>query len=450
MQIFKFGGASVRNPETISRLKDVVTSAKGEIIVVISAMGKTTSRLEDLLNEYFKAWYNVKEAVGNFSDIQNNKITPKKEYWEKNKQNALAVYTEIVDYHKEIYKKLLKKEESIAFVELFFEQLRLVLEIEPSINYDYEYDRIIPFGELISTRIISLYLSELGVVNKWMDIRKNLKTGEFFRDARVDWVLTEKLSKRYFSFEDTRLYVTQGFIGSTANNQTTTLGREGSDFTASILAYVLDAENVTVWKDVEGVYNADPKLFKNIELLEKISYHEAIEQTYYGAKVIHPKTIKPLQNKKIPMYVKSFEKPLAKGTLIHSYEKWNRGAIAKDVVPVFIVKHNQALLKIIPYDYSFIAEDNLSKIFALFAKHRVSINLMQNSAISFIACFDNDAIKNEPLVEDLKKEFECDYSIGYQLLTIRHFNEGVVNEVIGGRSIAVEERNRVTARYLLH
>ncbi len=448
MQIFKFGGASVRNPKTIGRLKEIVEDNAGELIVVVSAMGKTTTYLEQLLIEYLKAWYDIDEVVNSFSDI-NKLVSPKKENWIKNKKKTLELYKQIVDYHREITDVLLKKEESRAFVELFFEQLRLVLEIEPSMNYDYEYDRIIPFGELISTRIISLYLSEQDVENKWMDIRKNLKTGEFFRDARVDWKLTEKLTKQRFNFEDTRLYITQGFIGSTANNQTTTLGREGSDFTASILAFVLNAENVTVWKDVEGVYNADPKYFKEVELLEKISYHEAIEQTYYGAKVIHPKTIKPLQNKKIPMYVKSFENPSGTGTLIHSYEKWNRGVITKDVVPVFIQKNNQALIKIIPFDYSFIAEDNLSTIFALFAKHRVSINLMQNSAISFMACFDNDSIKVMPLVEELKNIFQCDFSEGYQLLTVRHYNDGLVNEMIGGRNIIIEERNRVTARYLL-
>ncbi len=451
MQIFKFGGASVRNSQTISKLKNIILQSTGEIIIIISAMGKTTSRLESLLNEYFKAWFNIKEkdTYTNFSDIQNNVLSSKKEFWDRNKAKVFEIYTEILEYHNGIIEALKLNQKSKKEINKYFELLKQNLEFEPSINYDFEYDKIISYGELISTQIISHYLNEQEIANTWFDIRKCLKTGAFYRDARVDWKLTEKLARRQFTFVNTKIYVTQGFIGSTENNQTTTLGREGSDFSASILAYVLNAENVTIWKDVEGVYNADPKLFHNTELLEKISYHEAIEQTYYGAKVIHPKTIKPLQNKKIPLYVKSFENPKAKGTLIHSYEKWNRGAIAQDIIPVFICKNNQALIKIVPFDYSFIAEDNLSRIFSLFAKYRIRINLMQNSAISFMACFDNDPIKTLPLVKELSIEFESDFLQGFQLLTVRHYNELVVNKIIGGRSIIIEERNKITARYLL-
>jgi aspartate kinase len=449
MQIYKFGGASVRSPLTIRNLKEIVSMNKGELIIVVSAMGKTTQNLEELLKEYFKAWFDIKDSFTNISRLQKDKLIATQENWDKNKQQVFDKLDEIKKYHADIIAELVFEKENLAKIDRFFIELKQILEIEPSYNYDYEYDKIVSFGELISTRIISAFFNENGLNNKWKDIRKGIKTGNFYRDAQVNWDLTAELCKSIFVFENYKIFVTQGFIGSTLNNHTTTLGREGSDFSASILAYVLNAENVTIWKDVDGVYSGDPKQFSDVELLEKISYQEAIEQTYYGASVIHPKTIKPLQNKKIPLYVKSFESPELPGTLIHSYDKWNRGSITKDVIPVYILKKNQVLIRIIPFDYSFIAEDNLSKIFAIFAKYRIRVNLMQNTAISFSACFDNDPVKVPAVVDEIKQVFDYEFESEFELLTVRHFDDTMVNEIIGNREIVIEEKNRTTARFLI-
>jgi aspartate kinase len=449
MQIYKFGGASVRNTKTISSLKNIISQNNGELIVVVSAMGKTTQQLEILLNKYLKAWFNIQENFTSVPKVQRDKLNASIENWNHNNKEALDEYTNIKNYHYQIVNEIIKENISLNKIGELFNELEKCLEQEPSYNYDYEYDRIVSYGELVSTRIINAFLIEQGFNSKWIDIRKGIKTGNFYRDAQVNWELTEQFCQRLFTFEKEKLYITQGFIGSTVNNHTTTLGREGSDFSAAILAYTLKAENVTIWKDVDGVYNGDPKIFKEVELLEKISYQEAIEQTYYGAKVIHPKTIKPLQNKKIPLYVKSFETPESPGTLIHSYEKWNRGSITKDVIPVFISKNNQVLIRVIPFDYSFIAEENLSKIFSLFAKYRIRVNLMQNTAISFSASFDHDVVKIPPFLEELKAEFECEFNFGYELLTVRHFDDIVISEIIGNREIVIEEKNSTTARFLL-
>lgn len=449
MQIYKFGGASIHNKVAIKELSKIILNNKGELIVVISAMGKTTQNLEYLLNNYFKAWFDIKKSFTNISKLKKDKLFAKQINWEKNKHLVLNELEGIKRYHFKIINELLHKNENIDTIIKLFDELKRTLEKEPSYNYDFEYDKIVSFGELISTTIISAFLNENKILNKWIDIRKCIKTGNFYRDAQVNWDITERLSKTIFNFENTSLYITQGFIGSTLNNQTTTLGREGSDFTASILAFVLNAKDVTIWKDVDGVYNGDPKQFKEVELLEKISYEEAIEQTYYGAKVIHPKTIKPLQNKKIPLYVRSFKVPELRGTLIHSYNKWNKGSISKEITPVFICKKKQILIRIIPFDYSFIVENNLSRIFAFFAKYRIRINLMQNTAISFSACFDDDAVKVPSLIEELQAEFDCKFDAGFELLTVRHFDDFVINEIIGNREIIIEEKNRTTARFLL-
>jgi aspartate kinase len=313
-----------------------------------------------------------------------------------------------------------------------FAELEKRLARTPTLNYDYDYDQIVPFGEMISTRIVSAYLNEEGIANKWMDIRRSLKSNNAFREARIDWPLSTQLTKKHFHFRDAHIYVTQGFVASTINDQTTTLGREGSDFTAAILTHILQAEHVTIWKDVPGVLNADPKWFDNTVKLERISYQDAIELAYYGASVIHPKTIKPLQNKNINLYIKSFIHPDQEGTLVGNleYEK---------LIPSFIFNMDQVLIRISPRDFSFIAEDNLETIFGYVYKHGVKINLMQNSAISFQICITNDKRKVRNLVDDLEKDFRVAYETGLELITIRYFDQGTIDRVMINKELILEQ-----------
>jgi aspartate kinase len=301
------------------------------------------------------------------------------------------------------------------------------------LNYDFDYDQIVSFGEVLSTVIISAWLNREGIVNKWMDIRKYLKSDNNYREGRIDWELSTKLIRHAFHFKDTRLYVTQGFIASTIDDMTTTLGREGSDFTAAILAHILKADNVTIWKDVPGVLNADPKWFDDTVKLEKISYLDAIELAYYGATVIHPKTIKPLQNRNINLFVKSFLEPDKKGTLVGNlnYEK---------LVPSFIFKMHQVLIRISPLDFSFIAENNLQVIFGYLSKYGLRINLMQNSAVSFQICLTNNKKKVRDFIDDLEQDFRVSYETGLELITIRYYDQSTIDRVMINKELILEQR----------
>ncbi|NVO03424.1 MAG: aspartate kinase, partial [Bacteroidetes bacterium] len=379
MKVFKFGGASVKDANAVKNVASILKKySENEIIVVVSAMAKTTNALE-LLTEYFCT---------------------------QNSKKSLQ-FEEIKKFHFEIIDQLFsdKNHEAFSDVNLLFDKLNSYIYNEKIGTFDFEYDQIVSFGEIISTKIISHYLNFSGVSNKWIDIREFIKTDNSFREGKVDWQKTSeliktKLIKSFGSENSQKIGITQGFIGSNSDGFTTTLGREGSDYTAAIIAYSLGAENVTIWKDVPGILNADPKYFDETQKLDAISYLEAIELSYYGATILHPKTIKPLQNLGIPLDVKSFVNPEAEGTIISSLTK------SDSLIPSFIFKINQVLISISPRDFSFIAEENLSEIFNVFVKHNVKIHLMLNSAVSFSVCIDFDKIKLPLLIADLQKDFK--------------------------------------------
>ena len=314
-----------------------------------------------------------------------------------------------------------------------FNELSERLSGEPTLNYDFDYDQIIGYGELLSTTIIAHYLNHAGVPVRWMDIRKSLKSDNTWREARVDWELSGKLVNEHFVFNGEKVLITQGFLASTINNLTTSLGREGSDYTAAILAHLLKAESVTIWKDVPGVLNADPKYFDDTVLLERLSYLDATELAYFGTSVIHPKTIKPLQNANINLHVKSFVDPDAPGTIVgnQNYEK---------LTPSFIFRMDQVLIRVSPLDFSFINENNLEKIFGIFGKHGLKINLMQNSALSFKMIVNNDKRRLRGVVDDLEEHFKVAYQTGLELVTIRYFDQGTIDRVMTNKELILEQR----------
>jgi aspartate kinase len=418
MQVFKFGGASVKDAEGVKNVAEVLKQFPNQkIAVVVSAMGKTTNSLERLAKAFF---YKT--------------------------ENADIILEEVKKYHLDICHHLFANASHPIFIELenTFVELYWAIEDEPTHSFDFEYDQIVSMGEVISTKIISAYLNDVGLQNKWVDARGLIQTDNLYREGKVDFELTETLIKRDLLpvFNSFSSIVTQGFIGGTSENFTTTLGREGSDYTASILAYCLNADNVTIWKDVPGVLNADPKWFSHTKKIDQLSYHDAIELTYYGATVIHPKTIKPLQNKNIPLYVKSFLKPKEEGTVIKDGEK-------RLNIPSYIFKIDQVLISIQPKDFSFIAEDNLSDIFDLFSKHGVKINLMQLSAISFSVCCDHDIIKIEALVNDLQTQFKVLYNSGLELMTVRYYTQETIDTLTLNKVILLEQRSRYTVQMVM-
>lgn len=416
MNIFKFGGASVKDAEGVKNLFQILNTQKTNLIVVVSAMGKMTDALEKVCNGYYH----------------------------KSGDTGQAFQT-VKDFHLRIIRDLFGEQDREIQTDMnaLFEELQTILDSEPSLCYDYEYDRIVCFGELLSTLIVCTYLEKQGRKAKRVDIRKCLKTDLNYRDANVDIELSGQLCKKTFSFQDTFIYVTQGFIAGTTTNQTTTLGREGSDYTAAILANLLDAEKVIIWKDVPGIMNADPKFYPDSEVIPKLSYREAIELSNFGAKVIHPKTIKPIQNKKIPLYVRSFLHPEERGSVIRELEEKLK------LPPIYINKDNQLLLTLTPRDFSFIAEEKLSRIFGALAKYRLKLNLMQNSAISFSFCIDNNEAVLQDFINDLKAEFEILYNKNVRLITIRHYTEESIRSLIGEQPTLVEQRSRLTARFVV-
>jgi aspartate kinase len=418
MQVFKFGGASVKDAEGVKNVAEVLKQFPNQkIAVVVSAMGKTTNSLERLAKAFF---YKT--------------------------ENAEIILEEIKKYHLDICHHLFANSSHPIFIELenTFVELYWAIEDEPTHSFDFEYDQIVSMGEVISTKIISAYLNDVGLQNKWIDARGLIQTDNTYREGKVDFELTETLIKRDLVpvFNLFNIIVTQGFIGGTSENYTTTLGREGSDYTASILAYCLNADNVTIWKDVPGVLNADPKWFSHTKKIDQLSYHDAIELTYYGASVIHPKTIKPLQNKNIPLQVKSFLQPQEEGTIIKDGEK-------RLNIPSYIFKINQVLISIQPKDFSFIAEDNLSDIFELFSKFGVKINLMQLSAISFSVCCDHDEFKIQNLVKELQTQFKVLYNSGLELMTVRYYTQETIDTLTAQKIILLEQRSRFTVQMVM-
>lgn len=413
MRIFKFGGASVKNAEAVKNVARVLQSEGTEnTLVVISAMGKMTNAFEQVIDSYFYKKDTLEEAV---SFVHNFHTEMLNELFSKNS---------------EIYNK----------VTLLFGELSGFMVQNTSTNYNYVYDQIICFGELLSTTIVSEYLKELGVENNWLDVREYIKTDATYRDAKVNWKTTEKTIKQHVN--TSVLNITQGFLGGN-DNETTTLGREGSDYTAGIFAYCLNAKSVTIWKDVEGVLNADPRVFLETELLRNISYTEAIEMAFYGASVIHPKTIQPLEQKNIPLYVRSFDDLEKTGTCVSA------GEGIDPLVPCFIVKKNQILIAIAAKDFSFMVEDNISAVFKKLHEYQLKVNLIQNSAISFSVCVDDKFGNFARFCNDLQTLYNLKTYHNVTLFTIRHFdNEAVEMIKQRGKSI-IRQINTNTAQLVI-
>lgn len=416
MKVFKFGGASVKDADAVRNVAKVLKLfPKDRLVVVVSAMGKTTNALERLTDAFFYK-----------------------------KEDPVKVLEEIREYHFGIMAGLFPKDHPVFDdIHNTFVELDWAIEGEPTHPYDHEYDQVVCMGEIISTKIVAAYLQQEGISANWCDVRDLVKTDNTYREGKVDWELTGKLVANHFSKGGNgSITITQGFLGCTSENFTTTLGREGSDYTAAILAHCLGAESVTIWKDVPGVLNADPKWFDQTQLIGQLSYQDAIELAYYGATVIHPKTIKPLQNKNIPLYVRSFVKPEEKGTMISD--------LASPLpIPCFIFKVNQILISISPKDFSFIVEENFSDIFRLFSEHGVRINTMQNSAISFSICADNDERKVAGLVKALQDTYRVLYNELVELVTIRYYDQATIDRVTVGKKVLLEVKSRYTVQLVV-
>lgn len=412
MRIFKFGGASVKDADGVKNVVSVLRTVGFEnTLLVVSAMGKTTNAMEIVVKNYFE-----------------------------NEEELLSSIQEVKKYHNGILLELFENENHPVYwkVDGLFAELSSFLGRNKSPNYSFVYDQVVSFGELISTTILSYYLSDIGIKNTWLDVRNFIKTDNNYRDAGVDWEATQENITN--GVNKMLLNITQGFLGSDSNNFTTTLGREGSDYTAAIFAYCLNAESVTIWKDVPGVLNADPRYFENASLLNQISYTEAIELAFYGASVIHPKTLQPLQRKEIPLHVKSFINPNDKGTTV------SKGIDLDPKIPCFIVKKGQVLVSLSSLDFSFIVEENISTIFKLLHDAKMKVDVIQNSAISFSVCVDNKFNNLEKLLELLKAKFKVECYENVSLYTVRHANSEAIDALEGGKEILLKQRLQDTVQ----
>ncbi len=416
MRVFKFGGASVKDAAGVINILSVLKhTGFSETLIVVSAMGKTTNALEEVVKNYFD------ENSRYLEDL------------EKIKQNHYQIMAELFQQDSAQTKEN---------IDQLFEEIIIFLSHNNSKDYSLIYDQVVSLGELVSTTIISNYITSQGIKNRWLDARKCIKTDSYYRDANLDWEATQKSILKAADGNST--LISQGFIGSDSEGLTTTLGREGSDYSAAIFAYALDAESVTIWKDVPGVLNADPRVFKDTQLLRQISYREAIELAYYGASVIHPKTLQPLQRKEIPLFVKSFENPADDGTSV------SKGITLEPLVPCFILKKNQTLLKLSSLDFSFIVEENISEIFALLHKFQMRVEMIQNSAISFSICIYNKYDKLEGLLEALASKFKVKVVDGVSLYTIRHFDKPAINFIKNrDTKVLLEQRTLKTAQFVI-
>lgn len=417
MQVYKFGGASLKDAENIRRAADIVKNTEDkELLIVISAIGKTTNALEQVTTKYFHKDEKAHELL---EDI-------KTKHFDIIQQLFGNQYPEVYD------------DINNTFVEIEW-----VLEDEPQDTFDFIYDQIVSVGELLSSKIVSHYLNFIGITSRWIDARSYIQTDNTYREGRVDWVKTTELVQKSLPTILTKeIAVTQGFIGNTSENFTTTLGREGSDFSASIFANCLDAKGVTVWKDVPGILNADPKLFDDTIKFEQISYTSAIEMTYYGASIIHPKTIKPLQVKKIPLYVKPFLTPNESGTVIKEED-------IPETIPSIIVKKQQQLLTISSKDYSFISERHLKVIFEAFAAVNIHANMMQISALGFTVCFNQDDQKSARFNEMLNNQFNLSYKSDLELITIKNANSETIKKHIDFGRVALEQRSKKDVQFVV-
>ena len=416
--VFKFGGASVKDAEGIMNLAKIVKlNANNELLIVVSAMDKTTNRLEEITRAYFNR-----------------------------KEGAEEILASVKAYHEHILNDLFEDRKHPVFNDVAntFVEIEWMLEEDPHDDFNFVYDQIVSIGELVSTKIISAYLNQNGLKNQWADARNFIQTDNTYREGKVNWEKTcQTIQQQIPAILGKQNIVTQGFIGGTSENYTTTLGREGSDFSAAIFASCLKAQSVTIWKDVPGVLNADPKLFPDTLKYDELTYTEALEMTYYGATVIHPKTIKPLQNASIPLYVKPFKAPSDKGTII------TESAHALNATPAIIVKNNQILVSISTKDLSFISEDLLSDIFKVFARYRIKINVMQASAISFTVCFDWDEMAGKKVLQHLEEQYMLRYNTDLQLITVRNYDEEIINRLRGNRTILLKQLSRNTAQLVI-
>jgi aspartate kinase len=419
MKVFKFGGASVKDADAVRNVAKVIKRFENEqLLIVVSAMGKTTNALEQL-------------AIAND---------------EGDKETMQMLYDQVKRFHDNIISNLLANSSTHGYDDIgnLFIELECLLETQPEHGRETTYDQIVSYGEVFSTRIVSTYLNEVGIKNRWMDARNFIATDNTYKEGKVDWnTTTNMIEKKLKPIVQKQMVVTQGFIGQSREHLTTTLGREGSDYSAAIFAYGLGANAVTIWKDVDGIMNADPKKYDNAIKIDNLSYTQAIEMAYYGATVIHPKTIQPLQSRNIPLYVKSFVNPEAPGTVVNNQTTEQR-------IPVIIAKNNQVLISISSRDFSFIVEDNLSKIFSIFAEHQVKLNIMQNSAISFSVCVDNTGEKLERLMNDLNIEYNLRSQYDLDMYTVMYYTDESVAKLADGREVMMEQRSRNTMQMVLN
>ena len=419
MLVFKFGGVSVNSVDRIKNVANILKQFPDQkILVVISAMGKTTNALEKVVDAFYSG----------------------------NKDAALELFEQVKKQHLNTAKYLLVTH-SLACEEqlkIFFTEAEWLLHDKPVRDYDYYYDQVVCVGELLSTTIISYYLNECGINNEWMDVRDIFRTDDNFRDAIINWEVTgSKVQDSVVHlFNETNIVLTQGFIGATDENESTTLGREGSDYSAAVFANLLDAESLTIWKDVPGVMNADPKQFPDAVEIHELNYNEVIEMAYYGAQVIHPKTIKPLQNKEIPMYVKCFLDPSLPGTYIHTKS-------LKGLPPIIVVKEKQVMLELISKDFSFVEEKPIGELFHLFEKIKIKPNLTQNGAISMICVLDDRPDKIEKLALEASAIFDVKLTRDLTLLTIRHYTKDIYEKLAAGRKTLLQQRTTDTVQALL-
>lgn len=408
IKVFKFGGTSIKDAQRIKNITQILKNyAEENLVLVFSAMGKVTNMLEEVVEEYVLKSKNAEEKL-----------------------------QKVKDFHADILADLFRYEHSIYNeVNNLFVEIEWVLEDDPNPDFAFNYDQIVSVGELLSTKIMSAYLMENGFKNSWLDARDVIRTNNKYRNAKIDWEQTNTFCKQHIkSFP----IITQGFIGCTSENFTTTLGREGSDFTAAVLAFALDAKQVIIWKDVDGVMNADPRYFEDSKQLMKIPFEEAVELAYYGAKVMHPKTIQPLQKKSIPLEVKSFVNPEKKSSIIGKFDA------IEPFIPSYIVKENQILISVADKNLSFIVEEHLSSIFSLFATYAVRVNMMQNSAVSFSFCVDYDAHKIPELIIALKENFSVQFNEQLSMYTIRHYDEKSIDTILKSRTLLLEQKSRQT------
>ena len=411
MKVFKFGGVSIQSSSAIRNVVDIIKKSKfTDLIIVVSAMGKTTNSLEEIVDQFF---FNKRLSL------------------EKIKNYHLAIVDDLFEENHSIY----------ADLNALFLELEWLLNDKPIRSYDYYYDQIVSFGELFSSKIISEYLNFLKIKNNLIDARDIVRTDNSFRNARINWEVTKELILK--KIDNNSILITQGFIGCTSENFTTTLGREGSDFTAALIASIVKSKELVIWKDVPGILSSDPRFFKKSIKIDRLSYNEAIELAYYGAKVIHPKTIQPLKEKNIPLIVRSFKDISLKGTIVSS------NSDISPLLPFYILKENQVLISISAQDLSFIIEDSLSHIFSLFSKYNVKVNLMQNSAVSFSVCVDDDKHKLTKLIEELKINYKVLFNYDLLLYTIRHYDQKSIDEIIKNNTLFLEQKSRNTIQLVV-